>query len=175
MENNYSEKSLLEIAFELTEASVDGYEINELLDKVLSLKGIDVNDIDARSTLYIDICSSSKFVYLDSGKWDLKTRHSLEEYDKDGSKLYTQEELDEIEDEDLEDDEDSEDDDYDDLEDEDEEESEDDEDSNDNYGEDSYSDSSEDDDYINDDLDDIDLDEKKYNDIMDEYEDKYDR
>jgi DNA-directed RNA polymerase delta subunit len=174
MENNYSEKSLLEIAFELTEASVDGYEINELLDKVLSLKGIDVNDIDARSTLYIDICSSSKFVYLDSGKWDLKTRHSLEEYDKDGSKLYTQEELDEIE-EDLDEDDDDEDLDDEEDDDEDDEDLDEDDDEDDNYGEDSYSDSSEDDDYIDDDSDDIDLDEKKYNDIMDEYEDKYDR
>lgn len=174
MENNYSEKSLLEIAFELTAASTDGYEINELLDKVLTLKGIDVNDIEARSTLYIDICASSKFVYLESGKWDLKTRHSLEEYDKDGSKLYTQEELDEIE-EDLDEDDDDEDLDDEEDDDEDDEDLDEDDDEDDNYGEDSYSDSSEDDDYIDDDSDDIDLDEKKYNDIMDEYEDKYDR
>jgi DNA-directed RNA polymerase delta subunit len=144
------------------------------LDKVLTLKGIDVNDIEARSTLYIDICASSKFVYLESGKWDLKTRHSLEEYDKDGSKLYTQEELDEIE-EDLDEDDDDEDLDDEEDDDEDDEDLDEDDDEDDNYGEDSYSDSSEDDDYIDDDSDYIDLDEKKYNDIMDEYEDKYDR
>lgn len=181
MENNYSNKSLLEIAYELTKESVDGYTIDELLDKTIELKGLDPKDVEIRSALYIDICSSSKFVYLVDGKWDLKTRHSLDEYDKDGSKFISADDSEENEDEmsGYEDEDDYEDKDLDDDEDEDDEDSDDDED--DEYdsldAEDSYSDSSEDDDYIDDDSEDLseDFDEQKYNDTMDEYEDKYDR
>ncbi|MCR5786686.1 MAG: DNA-directed RNA polymerase subunit delta [Acholeplasmatales bacterium] len=181
MENNYSNKSLLEIAYELTKESVDGYAIDELLDKTIELKGLDPKDVEIRSALYIDICSSSKFVYLADGKWDLKTRHSLDEYDKDGSKLYSAEELeDEAEEvsgyEDEDDDENDIDDD--DEDDDDDDEDDDDDDNDDEYlnSEDSYSDSSEDEDYIDDeDSLDEDFDEQKYNDTMDEYEDKYDR
>ncbi len=175
--NNMGQKSLLEIAYDLVEQSNGGITIEELLDTTLTTSGNDVNDVELRSALYIDICSSSKFVYIvdkvsNEGKWDLKVRHSLEEYDKDGSKLYSgddeansrDEESDDEDDKDLDDedidrdeDEDS-DDDYDDEDD--------DESTEDSYDDDDSSD------YVNDDSDNL-FDEDDYTDKMDEYEDLY--
>ncbi len=175
--NNMGQKSLLEIAYDLVEQSNGGITIEELLDTTLTTSGNDVNDVELRSALYIDICSSSKFVYIvdkvsNEGKWDLKVRHSLEEYDKDGSKLYSgddeahshDEESDDEDDKDLDDedidrdeDEDS-DDDYD--------EEDDDESTEDSYDDDDSSD------YVNDDSDNL-FDEDDYTDKMDEYEDLY--
>lgn len=169
--SNLASKSLLEIAYELVEKSEAGLEINELLDQTLLESGNEKDDVELRSALYIDICSSSKFVYLQSGLWDLKIRHSLDEYDKDGSKLYSKDELhknessddedDDDEDKKSSDDEDEESDDEDNYDDEDE----------DDETEDSYGDS-DDEDYVNDDSD-SDFDEDDYLDKMDEYEDMY--
>ena len=169
--SNLASKSLLEIAYELVEKSEAGLEINELLDQTLLESGNELDDVELRSALYIDICSSSKFVYLQSGLWDLKIRHSLDEYDKDGSKLYSKDELhknessddedDDDEDKKSSDDEDEESDDEDNYDDEDE----------DDETEDSYGDS-DDEDYVNDDSD-SDFDEDDYLDKMDEYEDMY--
>ncbi len=169
-----AQKSLLEIAYDLVEQSETGITIEELLNNTLTASGNDVNDVELRSALYIDICSSSKFVYIvdkvtNEGKWDLKLRHSLDEYDKDGSKLYSgddEKESHEEDDEEVLDDEEK------DL-DEDDEESddyEDDEDSEEST-EDSYDDDDSSD-YVNDDSDDL-FDEDDYTDKMDEYEDLY--
>ena len=170
--SNLASKSLLEIAYELVEKSEAGLEINELLDQTLLESGNEKDDVELRSALYIDICSSSKFVYLQSGLWDLKIRHSLDEYDKDGSKLYSKDELhkNESSDEDDEDDEDKKSSDEDEDEESDDEDNYDDEDEDDET-EDSYGDS-DDEDYVNDDSD-SDFDEDDYLDKMDEYEDMY--
>lgn len=163
-----AQKSLLEIAYDLVEQSETGITIEELLNNTLTASGNDVNDVELRSALYIDICSSSKFVYIvdkvtNEGKWDLKLRHSLDEYDKDGSKLYSGDDEKESHEEDDEekdlDEDDEESDDY-----------EDDEDSEEST-EDSYDDDDSSD-YVNDDSDDL-FDEDDYTDKMDEYEDLY--
>lgn len=166
--------SLITIAYNLVSESEKGLEINDLLNKTLEKANVE-KTAEVLSNLYIEICTSSKFIYLsdeDGCRWDLKIRHSLEDYDKDGYKFVqtaddekiddftaveeheeTEEENEETADE-VVDDENSES--YETHED-------------DNYNDsDSYSDD-DDDDYFNDD------DEEKYLDTMDQYEDQYDR
>lgn len=83
MENN-SQKSLLELAVEYLTKVGAPTSINEIIAKVLEAKGIDDPKGDKRAQLYVDITTSSKFVYMGDGAWDLKANQSLDEYDKDG-------------------------------------------------------------------------------------------
>lgn len=184
---NISQMSLLEVAIYLMEQKKTKQPIRELIKEVLEMKGLDDLDGALATQLYIDITTSSKFVYMGNEEWDLKVRQSLDEYDKDGSAFNTKgEDLDD-EDEDLsdEDSDEYEDDDYDDDdEDEDSEDDEEDEDS-DEYEDDDYDDDEEDEDSEDDDdsiidgeeterySEDDDFDEDKYNDLMDDYEDIY--
>ncbi|MDE6946549.1 MAG: DNA-directed RNA polymerase subunit delta [Anaeroplasmataceae bacterium] len=177
---NVSQMSLLEVAIYLMEQKKARQSIRTLIKEVLEMKGLDDADGSLATQLYIDITTSSKFVYMGDEEWDLKSRQSLDEFDKDGSAFNTKgadlddepmdeeeaeldEELDEedLDEEDLDEDEE---DDYEDEEDEDEDDSEyeyeDDEDSiidgdiTERYSEDDFN-------------------EDKYNDLMDDYEDMY--
>ena len=162
---NTEQLSMLEVAVELLNQKKTPQLITTLIQEVLELKGLDDPNGVLATQLYIDITTSSSFVFCGEGKWDLKSRQSLEMFDRDGSFFNTGEEYEEEEEIAL--------DDYN-LEDEDE--SADDED---------YDDEDEDD-YYDDyelSLDDIDptedddevsfLDEQEYNDIMDDYESMY--
>ena len=156
--------------------------IRALIKEVLELKGLSDEDGSISTQLYIDITTSSKFVYMGNDEWDLKSRQSLDEFDKDGSAFNTKDdEIDDELDDDLdEDDLDDEDEDEDDLDDEDE-----DEDDLDDEDEDDFDDEDEDEDDL-DDEDDLNdgedmeryseegFNEDKYNDYMDDYEDMYD-
>lgn len=180
---NISQMSLLEVAVKLMEQTQGVKNIRALIKEVLELKGLSDEDGSISTQLYIDITTSSKFVYMGNDEWDLKSRQSLDEFDKDGSAFNTKDdEIDDELDDDLdEDDLDDEDEDEDDLDDEDE-----DEDDLDDEDEDDFDD---DDDEDEDDLDDEDdlndgedmeryseegFNEDKYNDYMDDYEDMYD-
>ena len=178
---NISQMSLLEVAVLLMEQKKNKQPIMNLIKEVLEMKGLDDEDSVYATQLYIDITTSSKFVYMGDGEWDLKIRQSLDQYDKDGSAFNSKDEIyeeteenqdDIVEDYDVEDDEES-DDEYDDEYEDDEYEDEDEED-DDEY---EYEDE---DDYISDDiLDDAevysedDFNEDQYNDLMDDYEDMY--
>lgn len=163
---NISQMSLLEIAVLLMEQKQQKYSIKELIQEVLALKGIEDSSGELATKLYIDITTSSKFVYMGNEEWDLKSRQSLDEFDKDGSAFNTKEaEIDEepLDEEEIEDevfDEDEYDSEDEDEEDEDDEDYEDDEDSiidgdiTERYSEDDFN-------------------EDKYNDLMDDYEDMY--
>ena len=177
---NISQMSLLEVAILLMEQKKNKQPIMNLIKEVLEMKGLDDEDKSLATQLYIDITTSSKFVYMGDGEWDLKIRQSLDEYDKDGSAFNSKDAFVE-EDEDLKDieidDEDYEDDDYDDDYEDDEynDEYDDEEDEDDDDYE--YDDE---DDYISDDILDEaevysedDFNEDKYNDLMDDYEDMY--
>lgn len=176
---NISQMSLLEIAVALMEQKRGQQNIRSLIKEVFEIKGIDDEDGSITTQLYIDITTSSKFVYMGNDEWDLKSRQSLDQYDKDGSAFNTyveeEEEIDELGEDDLEDkleDEDQEDD-----FDEDEEE----EDmyiDDDDFDEDDISDLEEEDDFDEDEdleryTEDDDFDEDKYNDLMDDFEDMY--
>ena len=178
---NYSELSLLEVAVKIVEEKKAPINIYELIQEVLNRKGLTDDENKTLTTkLYVDITTSSKFVYMGEENWDLKLNQSLDEFDKDGSDFNSKdnyfEEPDEEEDElslDEEDEEDS------DEEEDDEDRDEDDED------EDDLDDEDEDDVRDEDDLEDDDLDyeddlddeddfkEDKYNKYMDDYEDMY--
>ena len=177
---NISQMSLLEVAILLMEQKKNKQPIMNLIKEVLEMKGLDDEDKSLATQLYIDITTSSKFVYMGDGEWDLKIRQSLDEYDKDGSAFNSKDDLfeedDDIKDVEIEEyedeDEDSEyydeDDEYDDEYDDE------DEDEDDEYEEDDEYD------YVSDDvLDDAevysedDFNEDKYNDLMDDYEDMY--
>lgn len=176
---NISQMSLLEIAVALMEQKRGQQNIRSLIKEVFEIKGIDDEDGTITTQLYIDITTSSKFVYMGNDEWDLKSRQSLDQYDKDGSAFNTyveeEEEIDELGEDDLEDE--LEDEDQEDDFDEDEEE----EDmyiDDDDFDEDDISDLEEEDDFDEDEdleryTEDDDFDEDKYNDLMDDFEDMY--
>ena len=176
---NISQMSLLEIAVALMEQKRGQQNIRSLIKEVFEIKGIDDEDGSITTQLYIDITTSSKFVYMGNDEWDLKSRQSLDQYDKDGSAFNTyveeEEEIDELGEDDLEDE--LEDEDQEDDFDEDEEE----EDmyiDDDDFDEDDISDLEEEDDFDEDEdleryTEDDDFDEDKYNDLMDDFEDMY--
>ena len=173
--DNISKLSPVEVAVVLLKEAKEPKNINDLLDEVIAIKGIDKDDNEARSTLYSNIISSSQFVFLgENDLWDLKLNHPLEEFDRDGASFTPKDEVYEdeldLEDEEFDDEEDEEKDEFDDEDNEDE----DDEDKDDSLDE-EYDDESIDEEYDDDDegVDD-DFDEDKYNEAMDDYEDMYD-
>jgi len=176
MEN---QMSLIEIALKIIESCDGPINIYDLLEKTLKEKGITDEDGTIKAKLYTDITISSKFVYMGEDNWDLKSRQSLDQFDKDGSSFISKADEYEGEDEaeEVEEDDDSslyEDDEYDEeSEEEDDEDYEDDEESDEEEDEldaeyeDEESEEEDDEDSYNDE------DEDKYNKIMDDYEDLY--
>lgn len=177
---NVSQMSMLEVAVMLMEKKKTPQPIRKLIEEVLQVKGIDESNTEVASQLYVDITTSSKFVYMGDEEWDLKSRQSLDEWDKDGSAFNTADLDDEDDngltekDYDLEEDKSS----YDD----------DDEDEDSNYSDSDDEDDSSYDEYDDDDTSDNDefdtirdnpdedtFDEDDYDEIMDDYEDLYDK
>lgn len=177
MEN---QMSLIEIALEIMESSTSPLNIYTLIEETLKKKGIVDEDGTIAAKLYTDITISSKFVYMGEDLWDLKSRQSLEIFDKDGSSFINPDEEYSDKEEDLDEDEDDlDDEDEDNLDDEDEEDEESDDEDHDedededlDEDEDNYDDEESEDDDLDDDNDSYD-DEEKYNKIMDDYEDLY--
>lgn len=175
---NISQMSMLEVAIKVMEQKEGPQPINQIIEETLELKGIDKTNVEAKTQLYVDITTSSKFVYMGDENWDLKIRQSLDEWDKDGSAFNTQ---------DIEDDDD--DIDVDDYNNEDSSSDEDEEDEtseyDDTYDEEDYSrptnhkeDDEDSDEYDEDEEDsdsreESDFDEEDYDQIMDDYEDLY--
>ena len=156
---NYSELSLLEVAVKILEEKNAPINIYDLIAEVLNRKGLtDDENKTLTAKLYVDITTSSKFVYMGDSNWDLKINQSLDEFDKDGSDFNSKEDYVEDEEETLDEDEE-----LDDLDEEDE----------DDDREDEEDDLEDDDLDDEDDLDDDDFKEDKYNKYMDDYEDMY--
>ena len=178
---NYSELSLLEVAVKILEEKKAPINIYDLIAEVLNRKGLTDDENKTLTTkLYVDITTSSKFVYMGDSNWDLKLNQSLDEFDKDGSDFNSKDDYVEEEDEEeelLEDD----DDDLDSLDDEDEDDDSDDDRDDDDEDDDSDDDRDDEEDDLedddlddeDDDLDDDDFKEDKYNKYMDDYEDMY--
>lgn len=164
---NTEQMSMVEVAIELMKQKRTPQPILTLINEVLEMKGLDDPNGNLATQLYLDITTSSDFVFCGEGKWDLKSRQSLDVYDRDGSYFNTGEEIEDEDEEDVNLDDyniDDEEDDHDDYE-------EDEEDEDDMYDDLSL----EDDVDLNEDDDEQDyLDEEEYNDIMDDYEDMYD-
>lgn len=173
---NVQQMSLLEVALKIMEEKGTVVNIYELIKEVLETKGIDDKDNSFAARLYTDITTSSKFVFMGEDNWDLKSRQSLDEFDKDGASFNPKGALDD-DDEDVldvkddydeDEDDDEEESEYDDLDEEELESEEDEEESE--YDDLEYEDEEELDEES--DYDDT-LDEDKYNKIMDDYEDLY--
>lgn len=172
---NISQMSLLEVAIYLMEQKRTVQNIYSLIKEVLEMKGLDDEDKSLSAELYVDITTSSKFVFVGEDNWDLKSRQKLEEFDKDGSAFNPKTErksVHEEEDEDLElsldDDDDNDDEEINSLDSDEEEDIESEE----------YDDEEDDEEYDDDynlDSDDLDdgYDEDTYNKYMDDYEEMY--
>ena len=89
---NTEQLSMLEVAVELMNQKKTPQPIISLINEVLEIKGLDDPNGDYATQLYIDITTSSNFVFCGEGKWDLKNRQSLDLFDKDGSFFNTGEE-----------------------------------------------------------------------------------
>lgn len=172
---NISQMSLLEVAVKLMEQKCGVQNIKSLIKEVLEMKGLTDEDGEYTTQLYIDITTSSKFVYMGNDEWDLKSRQSLDEYDKDGSAFNSKDdeyveaaeiaEIEEDDDDEESEEEDLDEEDLDDIEEDDDDEEEDiipisvldelDPEEVEHYSEDGFN-------------------EDKYNDYMDEFEDMYD-
>lgn len=170
----YVNKSMVEIAEEILK-SEGKKNIYDLLESVASLKDISKEDSEKLTQLYIDMTLSAKFVFCGNDEWDLK-ENNLELWDKDGSYFNTADDVVEEEEDDTltvddyyipEEDEEIK------LKDDEEDEEE----------EDGIIPDEEEDDLLLDEEDaivieeeeDIDFDDDDYNEIMDDYEDMYDK
>ncbi len=170
----YVNKSMVEIAEEILK-SEGKKNIYDLLETVASLKDISKEDSEKLTQLYIDMTLSAKFVFCGNDEWDLK-ENNLELWDKDGSYFNTADDVVEEEEDDTltvddyyipEEDEEIK------LKDDDEDEEE----------EDGIIPDEEEDELLLDEEDavvieeeeDIDFDDDDYNEIMDDYEDMYDK
>jgi DNA-directed RNA polymerase delta subunit len=178
---NIQQMSMLEVAVKLMNDKKTKQPISKIIEETLEMKGLDDEDGSYAAQLYIDITTSSLFVYMGDEEWDLKSRQSLDEWDKDGSAFNTGEE---------EDDEEESADDFYSLDDND-----DDDENEEGESVDEYDPEVDEDDYDDDDEEDDDeierdelvtetydeddetkyMDEDSYNDIMDDYEDMYDK
>lgn len=174
-----NDKSMLEVAMELMSASSEAKNIYKLIDDVMEELGYG-DDANAKAQLYIDITTSADFVFMGDDVWDLKSRQSLDLWDKSFYESEVEADMEDEDDEEdnltmedynyVEDEEESLDEDEESLDDEDEDEdnsyeideSEGDEDEEEGSWDEDEEDNSWDDE-----------DEEKYNDMMDDYEDLY--
>lgn len=93
-------KSMVELAVDVIKSN-GKQNIYDLLNEVAKIKGLEVDDIDKLSQLYLDMTLSANFVYCGNDEWDLK-ENNLDLWDKDGS-FFNKDEVyeDEEEDDDI--------------------------------------------------------------------------
>jgi DNA-directed RNA polymerase subunit delta len=83
-----NELSYIDVAEEILGSSSDPLDLYDLFDQVVaSFPNLskDENMDNIISNFYNDLTSSAKFVYLGSNHWDLKNKHGVEIWEKDGS------------------------------------------------------------------------------------------
>ena len=97
MEN---QMSLIKIALEIMDEHKEPIDIYTLIEETLARKGVVDTDGTYAAKLYTDITTSSKFVFMGENKWDLKSRQSLDQFDKDGSSFNSKDDYDNAEEED---------------------------------------------------------------------------
>ena len=170
---NISQMSLLEVALKIMEEKGGVVNIYSLIDEVLALKGLEDSDNTLATQLYVDITTSSKFVYMGEDNWDLKSRQSLDQFDKDGASFNPKDGSFEEDEEDENDEDDLDEDDESDEDDEDEDEKDESEEDEESEEEEEYFEDEEDESDEDDEDEDDSIDEEKYNEYMDDYEDLY--
>lgn len=93
--------AMVDIVEELLKESKRPIAIQELFKQIAEIKGIELDDIDKLTQLYMDITQSAKFVYCGDDKWDLK-EGNLHLWDDDGSAfIEVEEDIDDLLEEDL--------------------------------------------------------------------------
>ena len=181
---DWNQMSLMETAEKMLQQNKQPMTFLELFQAICNVKEVsEETKNDIISQVYSDFITSATFVYVGDDLWDLKSRQSIDLWDKDGA-FYQEfpdleEEAEDLEEEDLEEYEDE-------LEEDEDEEDEDEEDELEEEEEDIYEDDIDYDDFDDDeedfveDVDDVALDEEedfdddKYNEYMDDYEKMYD-
>ncbi len=98
MKDSLKNLAMLDVAETLLKENNKPMSIDILIKKVSEIKGIDAEDYDKLTQLYMDITQSAKFVYSGNDEWDLKERN-LELWDKDGYAFVTAAEIEEAEEE----------------------------------------------------------------------------
>ena len=73
---NIQQMSMLEVAVKLMNDKKTQQPISKIIKEVLEMKGIDDPNGDYASQLYLDITTSSLFVYMGDDEWNLKSRES---------------------------------------------------------------------------------------------------
>jgi DNA-directed RNA polymerase subunit delta len=176
---DWNQMSLMEAAEKMLLQNKQPMSFLELFQAICDAKEVSAeikNEII--SQVYADFITSAKFVYVGDDLWDLKSRQSIDLWDKDGAFYQEFPDLEEeVEEEELEEDELEEDEEDDDEDDDDELEEEED----DIYEDDvDYDEFDEDEEDFVEDTDDValeeeeDFDDDKYNEYMDDYEKMYD-
>ncbi len=94
------EKSTIEVATELMEKKKTPQPITKLLKEVSEIKGVEDNNVEFLSQLYIDITTSGRFIFCGEDLWDLKERH-VDLWDKDGSFFNDKDMIEEDEEDDM--------------------------------------------------------------------------
>ena len=93
---NLKELAMIDIAEELLRENKGPLAIDNILSKIIEIKGIEKNDYDVLNQFYTDMVSSGKFVYCDNSEWDIK-ENNLEFWDKE-SYSFTDNQSDDVDD-----------------------------------------------------------------------------
>ena len=90
-----SNKSLIDYAHEVLEASKEPLSFKELFDKAVSLSGLDLSKEETRhkmSSLYTQLSLDGRFIILTDNNWDLRSRHVYSQVHIDIDDAYSDEE-----------------------------------------------------------------------------------
>jgi DNA-directed RNA polymerase subunit delta len=80
--------SMLDLAEKFISETKQPAKIYDIIDFVFQTKGFDLEDTNKTTQLYLDITQSGKFVFCGEDMWDLK-ENNLELWDKDGHAFVT--------------------------------------------------------------------------------------
>lgn len=90
-----SNKSLIDYAHEVLEASKEPLSFKELFDKAVSLSGLELSKEETRhkmSNLYTQLSLDGRFIILTDNNWDLRSRHVYSQVHIDIDDAYSDEE-----------------------------------------------------------------------------------
>lgn len=95
------QKSLIDCAFEVLNASKKPLPFKELFDKASSLANLDLSGDALRSNMskfYTTLTIDSRFLSLEGNVWDLRSRHTFDEYYVNTDEIIAEDDEDEDED-----------------------------------------------------------------------------
>ena len=79
---NLKELAMIDVAEEILKENKQPLTIDNILAKIVEIKGIEKNDFELLNQFYTDMVSSGRFVYCDNSEWDIK-ENNLEFWDKE--------------------------------------------------------------------------------------------